>query len=218
MKKFMLVGLLVCALLVVAACRSNNDAEDIPPTQRTQGQETQTSQPEDPPSQGQNETTSGTDTNVTTQPTSGSYYTFGDTINLWDEWEIIFFDNVIITTPSRPPFPDSSARSFEIYDAGVVKVPAILTNISDAYIQQGLIREYSVYGPGGDLQNINDLRTLDGLMWDVEIGRIPGIHQSPDAGESIEGYAFFINEGNGDYWMRWPDRLGGVQVRLPVSR
>jgi len=218
MKKFMLTGLLVCALLFVTACRGDSDTQDTGAQTAPQGQETQTSQPEDPPSQGQNETTSGTDTSIATPSTSGSYYTFGDTINLWDEWEIVFVDNVTIANTTRPPRANDSERIQLLQEGEVVRIPTILTNITDINRPQGLPREYTVYGPSGELQITDDLRSLSGLMFDPEIDRVPGIHQPADAGEVIEGYVFLIYDGNGDYWIHWPDRLGGMQVRIPVSR
>jgi len=217
MKKFMLTGLLVCALLVVAACRSNNDIDDTPPPQRTQGQETQPNQPEAPPSQESSEVASGNETNA--PPLApGSYYTFGDTINLWDEWELIFFDNVVLTRPTHFLWDGATEREQEIYDGEIVKVPAILTNVSETNKPQGLMMDYTVYGSNGQVQSVRDIDTVSGLMFDINIGRIPGIHHSADAGEVIEGYVFLIYDGSGDYWIRWPDRLGGMQVRLPISR
>jgi len=232
MRKFTTMAILAIALFAVAACgRGNNGnvAEDsTAQPQQTQLQDPQ--QPSDTQEQNQNETTSANEsTTETAMSTSGTYYTFGDIINIRDELEIVFLDGVIITeqlTPRVTPSDNAPQITWDNYERikgrEVVKIPVILTNVSELARPQNLEFVYFAYGPSGERQEGDvggPLFAIAVSMADPITGYIYGdVHDSVPTGESIEGYVFLIYDGNGDYWIHWPDRLGGMQVRLPISR
>jgi hypothetical protein len=217
MKRILLVSLLACVLLALTACRGdngngiqNNDTQP-PPQQVQQPEQT----PPTSPDQTQDNSPSDTTVAPEARPASGSYYTFGDVINLWDNWEITFFDDVIITRPTRTPSTNEPERVHQFYDGYVIKIPTSLTNIGETGPDNFMVN-YMVLSSTGEVYAMHDHIAIGRLMLCPTLGRVPGITHDVDAGETIEGYFFMVFDGDGDYWIQWPGQ--GIDVKLPISR
>jgi len=219
MKKIMSAVLLVFVLLVITACGGNGNSAES----NEQSPAVQIQQPEDAQNvidevAGALDQAQNNDNAVVSVP--GEYYTFGDVINLWDEWELVFLENVSISEPTSSLSVGASndERAVEISNGEIIRIPAMLTNISGVDRPQGLMDNYSVHGSNGEVQPRRELDVAMSLMRDPDLGHIPSIHTSANAGDIIEGYIFLIYVGDGDYWIHWPAHLVSIPVRLPVSR
>ena len=221
MKKIMSAVLLILIPMAMTACGGSSDSQESdrqpPPIQNQQTQPPDTAQNViNEVGEALNQAQSGGNPMLNV---SGEYYTFGDIITLWDEWELVFIDNVIITEPTFSLTSEANARDIEIANGEIVKIPAVLTNVTEADRRpQALTDNYRVYGSNGEVQPRRELDVAMSLMRDPDLGRIPSIHVSANPGEVVEGYIFLIYVGDGDYWLHWPVHLVSIPVRLPVSR
>lgn len=216
MKKLLLMGLTMFILLALAACNGNGGAY-------TTTSETQES----------DSTAAATTPATDTQPMFKNYYTFGDTLIITigrdPEWEVIFFDGIVVTeqlSPARTPRDDASARTWQSYEITrgreVIAMPARVTNISGGNRPQGMSMSYIAYSPvrGGEGQEeamtVTEFSAIRNRMIDSEAS-FPSVHVGGmEAGDYVYGYIFLIYEGDGDYWVRWPWQ--DLNVRIPVSR
>ena len=204
MKKLLVMMLMVFVLFVLVACNGNDDMVETDDTLINQQEQ----------SEGEasfiDDVASGDGS-----MTFGNYYTFGDTINLWDRFELVLHDDVIITRPLRTPFPDESEQVHQFYEGYAIKVPSTLTNI-EVDGSQNFTLTYVVFGSTGIRYSMYEHLDIGGLMWCPILEQIPGITHDVYAGETIEGYIFLVYDGDGDYWISWSAQ--DISIRLPISR
>ena len=225
MKKIMSAVVLVFVLLVITACGGNGELQenDRQPVS-TQNQQAQQDQNPDTAQNVIDEIGAALDqaqgNNNAVANISGEYYTFGDTINLWDEWELTFIDNITITQALRTPREGESEQVHRIYAGEIVLFPATLTNISGENRPSGFLSNFNIDSPNGERQGFHLLMDVADLMWDHSNPEysFPDINSSLAANETLEGYVFAVYDGDGDYWIHWPAHLVSIPVRLPVSR
>lgn len=213
--------LVTFTLIALVACGGNGDTQGTPNQQEAT----------------QSTTQNGGIINGHAREIPDFYYSVGDIVDLWGNWELVIHGGARVVTPiseNTAAFLDMDGvreRAHEIKEAGILLIPATLTR-TGAPDQAGrrdgvawLYTSISVYGPNGQVMNGHGIQKIDEhILWGMrrnsahEMDPMPAIGTELLPYESQDGYIFAIYDGDGDYLIRIASGRHATYFVVPVSR
>lgn len=213
MKQFIIASFMIASALFITACGNNDNYTPTVNATQTQ-EETAVSPPATTtPETAQVEPSEAT-TSTAPPATQGDYYTFGDVIRVGGSgFEVTFFDNIIFDAPLAP-LPENAVDALvELYNKGLILVPARLTNTLDQDRNQGFVPgRHTVVAPSGDESQI----LFGGWQLLADPDPFPNVFRSIGALESQYGYMKLEYGGSGIYEINF--RQDNTSFRLPIYR
>ena len=155
-------------------------------------------------------------------------YSFGDTINLWDSFEIVlhneirFVDDFPLSPYDVLSRPDERETDWLVdlhwiaYESGVVLFPATFTSITDNDCSVGIRHNLEITGPNGLVSSyaMASWRIIATYMGSLQgVGELPRFTTPIQAREMREGYLPAIYDGDGEYTIRFIPIRDGISMR-----
>jgi len=212
MKKFSIVFVLMTLVLMLAACGGNDTPTGGGQTQDQDSGSNQVTTPTQEPMETVEEDVQSEV--FLTDHVPDEYYTFGDTINMWDLFELAIGEAPIFRVYDTSIMPQNvidsldestlyfnRAREYIEESRPIITMPVSITNLSDEVLWPDTTELPHALGVFRNPQGTQSHRSSLWLL-ENELGGIDGWLGNLQPGETVQRNISFWNDGSGYYVIR----------------